>query len=210
MLNAIGNRKIRGGQLMPFPSVCDGIDNLNNCHQLSEQLDNLKTILKQHDMYETFYIVQPREQIIANIGTKKGRKVSPKVKDLFVDYHDVSAKEVGMSTLWYKKWGGGPWPKAITEDLTTSMQLLQTNMQASLHSAIKKTHDSFPPEFHGGPLLFTIAIQAIQASTDVSMKNLIEAIKVVKISKVPGEDVSIVVAKLRSGRSEERRVGKEC
>ena len=100
--------------------------------------------------------------------------------------------------MWYKKWGGAPTKKSYLEDLTTSMQLFQVNMQSEFFSAVKKTHDDFPPEFHGGPLLFAIAIRSIQYTSEKSMTNLVDAVKLVRISKVPGEDVTVAIAKLRS------------
>ena len=198
ILHSVSRMRVRGHPIAAFHSVVDDTAALDNCHALTEQLDSLAAILKKYDMFDAFKIVYPIEQNPKNLH--RYHDVQNHCSSLLDDYHDIDPYDVGYSSMWYKLWGEAPSDTSFIEDFTVTLELLQTNLDPDLYTAAKKHHDEhYPPEFHGGPLLLSIALRAIQSTTEESMTNLVASFKLVKISKVPGEIVTTVTAKLRSG-----------
>ena len=165
---------------------------LENTAKLADKLQTLKQALQAYDMLDVFY-VQEFVDVLSSHRTK-----SAKVYDLFEDFLQLTPELVAESNYFYRVYVDD---EAFNQDLTLSATLLQNNCTPGLWANLQADLNSIHPAFHGGPLLFYLAISRIQNPSQAAITHILETLRKIKITDYDGENVEKVVQILRSSHT---------
>jgi len=161
---------------------------LNSVRNLQTQLKQLKSHMLLHDIYDVMCIVIP-------VDVLKTPIIETTKFDLFDDYNKLHIAHVTNSNVWYNTWIQESY---IRENMTLTYQCVQSNCDEALFLRCREQYDEFEPVQQGGPLLLLLVLKAIQDSSDQALEYLISQLKILKISKLPGEDIEQAVTLIKS------------
>jgi len=157
-------------------------DVLRDTKETSDCVNLLKSQAELYDFADVFWVVR----------YPKDAPTPTTQHNLFEEYMTITPEEVARSNEWYRKYVDSqahPW---IEENLQLGDTLLQNNMTEGLWQEIQTDYVKYPVSQRGGPLIFILAMQAMQRNDDQCLTNLASTVKHMKLSEQDGEDVDEV------------------
>ena len=177
----------KGNKLKVFSVDLDDEKKLDHVRNFGLQLKLLKAHLVDHDIYDVFKIVIPKD--ISSIEFHR------ETYDLFLSYPKLTAKIVANSCAWYNGWAFKPYYK---ENMKLSFELLRVNTDEHLFNKTLETYEQFPEISRGGPLMAHLLFDKILTTTESAIEVLVKKIENLKIRDQIGEDIDSVVSLIRS------------
>lgn len=186
---ATGYVLAKSNKLSVPTTTTDAEGTLTHLHNLSSQLDQLRAHMENYDMDDVFQIVIPRN------AWKSPRLQSNRTYNLFDDYAKLTPEMVSNSNVWYNHWIEDEY---IKENMHLTFGCLQSNTEETLWNLAledyKNSRFAQYPVQQGGPLMLRILLQRIQNVSETAIERLLEQLRALKISSLPGEDVDVAVS----------------
>ena len=161
---------------------------LNQVHNLQAQLKSLRQHCVKYDIVDTCTIVIP-------IDVSKSHQIRAETFDIFTDYPKLHPDIVANSCAFYNLWAAQPY---VSENMGLVYNLLQSNTDEALWNKCLEEYEEFEPVQQGGPLMFFLILKHIQDVSENSIQHLRSQLEKMKISKVPGENVGVVVSLVKA------------
>ena len=161
---------------------------LDHVRSLGLQLKLLKEHLIDHDLYDVFTIVFPKD-------VTAGPEIHKGLCDLFADYPKLHAKHVATSCAWYNSWAAEDY---VAENMKLSFEFFRNNTDEYLFNKTLESYEQYPVLCRGGPLMAYLLLSKILTTTESAIEILLVKIKSLKIRNIKGEDVDSVVSLIRS------------
>ena len=161
---------------------------LEEIHNLHVQLRTLRDHLYTHDMLNVFTIVLP-------VDVRYTHELRTGEFDLFTHYAKFNADIVANSNAWYNQWVQASY---ISENMTYSLQFLQSNTSESLWNKCLESYEDYPPAQRGGPLMLFLILKKIQDNSESAIEALKTRVTKLKIRDIQGENVDTAVSLIKS------------
>ena len=178
----------KGNKLKVFSMDMDDEKKLDHVRSLGLQLKLLKDHLIDHDIFDVFRIVFPKD-------VTKGPQISKDTYDLFSTYPKLHGNHVAASCAWYNSWTADDY---IAENMKLSFEFFRNNTDEHLFNKTLESYERFPVLCRGGPLMAYLLLSKILTTTESAIEILMAKIKSLKIRDSKGEDVDAVVSLVRS------------
>ena len=186
----------KGNKLSAMTVSKDDDKLLYSIKNLQSQLKMLQKHCYKHDILEVFTIVVPDD-------VKNSPQVGSQVFDLFRDYPNLHPAQVANSNAWYNNWVD---EASIRQNLALTYEMLQKNVDSDLWSKALEDYDDYMPIQQGGPLMLFLILKRIMDVSETSVKGMIDRVKVLKITDLPGENVEDAVSLIKSSH----KILKQC
>ena len=161
---------------------------LNQVHNLQAQLKALRQHCVKYDIVDTCTIVLP-------IDVSKSHQIRDETFDIFTDYPKLHPDIVANSCAFYNLWAAQPY---VSENMGLVYNMLQSNTDEALWNKCLEEYEEYEPVQQGGPLMFFLILKHIQDVSENSIQHLRSQLKKMKISKVPGENIGVVVSLVKA------------
>lgn len=171
----------------PIPLTISTSEDLDKTYNLQMGVQEFETTCHHYDMNDIFTIIKWDSQ--------NGRPI--KVGDLFRDYTNLTIEQVSESNEFYNTHldhSAMPW---IPENMNMTQNYLLNNTETELYRKCLEVFNTYSPAQQGGPLMFKILMDHLEASSVVAAQVLSQAIQNIDIKNYDGEDVSKVVSQVR-------------
>jgi len=187
----------KGNKLTTMTICQDNDDLLIAVKNLQSQLKTLYSQMYQHDLDQIFTILSP-------LGPDDPR-VSETTFNLFTDYATLHPAQVAASTAYYNNWTDEScsW---ITDNLDLTIDAIRVNCDPDLFAKATEDHEEFDPVCQGGPLLLYFVLKRILDVSEQSIVYIVNRVKALNLSKIPGEDVEAAVSIIKATH----KVLKQC
>jgi hypothetical protein len=161
---------------------------LKQVHNLQAQLKALRQHCVKYDIVDTCTIVLPTD-------VSSQSQIRDETFDIFTDYPKLHPDIVANSCAFYNLWAV---PDYVSENMGLIYNLLQSNTDEGLWNKCLEEYEEFEPVQQGGPLMFFLILKQIQDVSENSIQHLRTQLERMKISKVPGENVGVVVSLVKA------------
>ena len=121
-------------------------DRLTNTHSLANLLTENEVNFRQYDLLRPYQIIYP-----TSTGTLDMEGSTPKTRNLFIDYMNISAQSVANSSTWYRQYL--PTETNIQEDLNWTLAYYKKNTASDLYQKVYKRMSN-PSLFPGAVIIY--------------------------------------------------------
>lgn len=171
----------------PIPMTITTSEDLDKSYNLQMGVQEFEATCHHYDMNDVFTVLKWDE--------RNGKPM--KVGDLFKDYTNLTIEDVAESNVFYNTHldhNAMPW---IPENMNMTQSYLLNNTETELYRKCFEVYNAYSPAQQGGPLMFKILMDHLEASSVVAAQVLSQAIQNIDIKNYDGEDVSKVVSQIR-------------
>lgn len=166
----------------------DDPDTLQRTCSLSRTFTTSESHLTNYDMANVF-------QVFKFDPNHPGDPSHATQYNLFKSYALLTAKEVAASNKFYStRIKDKQIQSYVRQNLQVSMQYFENNCTSELLNKVQEECRKFKMEEQGGPLFFKIMVELLLVNTRNKVNVMLSAVKKLKISEIPGEDVSKAVS----------------
>ena len=181
---------------LPKVEKAEGKTLLIHLHNVDRQLADIKKHMFAFDFEDTATEIVVPQAVHRGPGLRTGISGEVLTYDLFKDYCVLTPATVAQSNTWYNTYCGDSWTRS---NMDLGFELLKKNTEETLFNLCMGEYEQYPPSGRGGPLLLLLIVKRIRAQTEESLFQIASAIKQLKITAVPNEDIEAVVAQIRAG-----------
>ena len=155
---------------------------------LKNQLASLRDHCVAYDIVDVFTIVLPVDSFVNS--PRVGRSL------LLFDAHPrLTPDVVANSCYWYNRYVAQEY---VRENMTLTFKLLQNNTDEELWTKTLEEYNRYTPIQRGGPLMLILLLKRIRNSSETAITHLLDQLKKLKISELPGENVDRAVSMVTS------------
>jgi hypothetical protein len=178
------NSAMKQDDAKPFNLMSMTLDNqkiLDETYDLTMRIHKVRERHTKFDMHNVFTVIKLDDD---------GKQIVD-MYDLCSEYAAISVDMVTKSNTWYNTYPKDP---TYRENLALTFEYLEKNMTDGLFEKVFEEYDGYPAAAKGGPLLFIIVMHTILSNMEESAFALQNRIKTLKLTNIPGEDVSKAVS----------------
>ena len=133
--------------------------------------------------------------IVVPVNVSQEPSLEDETYDLLRDFHKLHIAHVLNSNIWYNTWAAGAY---VRDNMLQVYLLFENNTDGNLWTRCLDTYEQYSPVQQGGPLMVYLVLQAIQDSSEQALEHMLEQLRSLDISKLPGEDVEKAVLLIRT------------
>ena len=176
-------------------SYTDG-DVLKHVSSLQHQLRQLRAHAYDYDFDDVFTIVVPED--VQNHGDLTQVDGRPQSFDLLSDFGRLHPTVIANSNAWYNLWADHEY---VAENMNYAYNFCKNNTEESLFYKCLEDYEEYSPIQQGGPLMLYLVLRKIQNVSETALDHMKAKITKLRISAIPGEDVSEVVSLIKATHS---------
>jgi hypothetical protein len=168
-------------------SAIEDPEALQHTYDLQNLIDEARIHITNFDMRQPFWLVIP--------STNSNGQTVIKSVDLFAEHANVTAQQVANSNKWYRTKPKEQEP--FVEDLKVTYTYLFKNTDRAVQTKVLEHYNKYKTAEQGGPLWLKLVLDEITMSSTKAVEHLIQQVRGIDISKLPGQDVSKAVSMIR-------------